>query len=161
MRSPDSTSERSQTLEVEGDTAQALDLANLAISICEKVSQQGKACTQYLPNMLRHRATIETTLRQFAPAESDARQALQLLLQQARPGDFSQSTGKAYLALARCLAAEGRDAEARAMAQHAADQLEKSVGDRPSGHALRPGTGDERLTAACRLLRPQLTPSGA
>ena len=32
--------------------------------------------------MLRHRATIETTLRQFAPAESDARQALQLLLKQ-------------------------------------------------------------------------------
>jgi hypothetical protein len=39
-------------------------------------------------------------------AESDAREALRLLLQQARPGEFSQSTGQAYLALARCLRAE-------------------------------------------------------
>jgi serine/threonine protein kinase/tetratricopeptide (TPR) repeat protein len=131
-------SERSQTLELEGDTARALDLANLAIRMCEEVSRQGKACAQYLPSLLRHRASIETSLRQFAPAESDARQALQLLLQQTRAGEFSQATGRAYLTLARCLAAEGRDAEGRAMAQHAADQLEKSIGaDHPDTRSAR------------------------
>jgi serine/threonine-protein kinase len=121
-------SERSQTLELEGDTAPALDLATVAIRMCEEASRQGKACAQYLPNMLRRRASIETTLKQFAPAESDARRALQLLLQQNRPGEFSQFTGQAYLTLARCLTAQGRDAESRAMAQHALDQLERSLG---------------------------------
>jgi eukaryotic-like serine/threonine-protein kinase len=121
-------SDRSQILELSGDTARALDLANLAIRICEEPSRHGKACKQYIPSLLRHRASIETALRQFAPAESDARRALQLFLQRTRPGEFSQSTGHAYLTLARCLAAEGRDAEGRAMAQLAADQLEKSIG---------------------------------
>jgi len=131
-------SERSQTLEVAGDTARALDSANLAISMCEEISQQGKTCMQFLPSMLRHRASIETSLRQFAPAESDARRALGLLLQQTRAGEFSQATGQAYLTLARCLTAEGRDAEGRAMAQHAADQLEKSVGtDHPETRSAR------------------------
>ena len=91
-----------------------------------------------MPSLLRHRASVETALKQFAPAERDARRALQLLLQRARPGEFSQSTGLAYLTLARCLAAQGSDAEARAMAQHAADQLEKSVGaDHPDTRSAR------------------------
>ena len=131
-------SERSQTLESKGETTQALDFANLAIRICEEASRQGKACPQYMPTLLRHRATIETTLRQFAPAESDARQALQLLLKQARPGEFSQSIGRAYLTLARCLAAQGRDTEGRAMAREAEDQLEKSIGaDHPDTRSAR------------------------
>ena len=121
-------SERSQTLELQGDTAQALDLANFAVHQCEEFSRQGKACSQYLPGMLRRRASIETSLGQFVPAERDARQALQLLLQQIRPGEFSQSTGQAYLTLARCLRAQGRGAEARVVAQRAADQLEKTIG---------------------------------
>ena len=131
-------SERSQTLEVKGDTTRALEFANLAIRICEEASRQGKACPQYMPTLLRHRATIETALGQFAPAESDARQALQLLLQQARPGEFSQSLGHAYLTLARCLAARGRNAEGHAMAQQAQDQLEKSIGaDHPDTRSAR------------------------
>lgn len=129
-------SERSQTFELEGDAARALDLANQAIRTCEALSQEGKACSQYLPSMLRHRAAIETTLRQFASAETDARQALELLLQQTRAGEFSQAMGQAYLTLARCLVGEGRDAEGRAMAQQAADQLEKSLGsDHPDTRA--------------------------
>ena len=88
--------------------------------------------------MLRHRASIETSLKQFAPAESDARRALDLLLQQTRPTEFSQAMGQAYLTLARCLTAEGREAEARAAAQHAAEQLEKSVGtDHPDTRSAR------------------------
>jgi eukaryotic-like serine/threonine-protein kinase len=131
-------SERSQTLELEGDTGRALDLANLAIRDCEEVSQQGKTCAQYLPSLLRHRASIEISLRQFAPAESDTRRALQLLLQQTRPGEFSQSIGEAYLTLSRCLMAEGREAEGRATAQQAADQLEKSIGaDHPDTRSAR------------------------
>jgi tetratricopeptide (TPR) repeat protein len=122
------TSERSQTLELEGDTARALNLANLAIRTCEEANRQGKSCAQYLPKLLGHRATIETALGQFAQAEGDARQALQLLLQQTRPGEFSQSMGQTYLTLARSITAQGRYMEGRAVAQQAADQLEKSIG---------------------------------
>jgi hypothetical protein len=81
---------------------------------------------------------VETALRQFAPAERDARKAIQLLLQQAKPGEISQSTGQAYLVLARCLTAEGQGAEGRTIAQRAADQLERSVGaDHPDTRAAR------------------------
>ena len=137
-------SERSQTLELEGETARALELANLAIQICEDAARQGKVGSQYLPALLRHRASIEVSLKQFAAAESDARRSLDLLLQQTRAGEFSQATGQAYLTLARCLAAEGRGAEGRVMAQHAADQLEKSIGanhpDTRSARELAKGT---------------------
>lgn len=107
-----------------------------AIQTCEALSQEGKACSQYLPSMLRHRAAVEVTLRQYASAERDARHALGLLLHQTRTGEFSQATGQAYLMLARCLVAEGRDADGRAMARQAADQLEKSLGsDHPDTRA--------------------------
>jgi serine/threonine-protein kinase len=97
-----------------------------------------QAGAQYLPDMLQHRAAIEVAAGQLAPAESDARRALTLLLADARPGVFSLSTGQAYLTLARCLQAQGRTAEARDMATHAADQLEKSIGaDYPDTRAAR------------------------
>jgi tetratricopeptide (TPR) repeat protein len=131
-------SERSQTLELQGDTVRALELANYATQVCEEISRHGKGCAQFLPKFLWHRASVETALGQFAPAERDAREALQLLLQQARPGEVSQSTGQAYLALARCLTAEGQGAEGRAIAQRAANQLELSVGaDHPDTRAAR------------------------
>jgi len=47
-------------------------------------------------------------------------------------GEFSQAIGQAYLTLARCLRAQGRNAEGRSMAQLAADQLEKTIGVDPA-----------------------------
>ncbi len=131
-------SERSQTLQQEGDLARALELANAAVHIVDDASTQRKSGAQYLPNLLRYRAAIETAAGQLAPAESDARRALALLLAQPRPGDFSLSAGEAYLTLARCLNTLGRTTEASDMAAHAADQLEKSVGaDHPDTRAAR------------------------
>lgn len=131
-------SERSQTLQQEGDLPRALDLANTAIRILDDANAQGKAGEQYLPNMLRRRAAIEADAGQAQDAESDARRALTLLLAQAQPGEFSLFAGQAYLTLARCLNAQGHRAEARDMATHAADQLEKAVGaDHPDTRAAR------------------------
>lgn len=121
-------SERSQTFQQAGDLAHALELANSAIRIVDDASTKGKSGAQYLPNLLRHRAALELAAGQLAAAESDARRALTLLLAQDRPGDFSLYAGQAYLTLAHCLHALGRSAEARDMAAHAADQLEKSIG---------------------------------
>jgi eukaryotic-like serine/threonine-protein kinase len=131
-------SERSQTLELQGDLANALTLANEAVRICDELDRQGKPCLQYMPSLLRHRASIETRLAQLSSAESDARRALELLIKQSRPGEFSLSMGQSYLTLAHCLTAAGQVAQGREMAQHAADQLEKSVGaDHPETRAAR------------------------
>ena len=120
-----------------------MDLANEAIRICEDASKQGRACAQYLPSLLRHRASIETTLKQFEAAEADARRAVDLLLQRAEPGEISQATGEAYLTLARCLAAKGRDADAQAMARRAANQLQRSIGpDHPDTRSAKALAGE-------------------
>jgi hypothetical protein len=65
---------------------------------------------------------------QVPAAERDARQAVELLQAGADPGNFSSSNGRAYLALARVLSAEGKVPEARAAAQQASEQLQKTLG---------------------------------
>jgi tetratricopeptide (TPR) repeat protein len=122
------TSERSLISQQQGDSRRALELANAAIALNEEFSKHGKTGAQYLPNLLWHRASMETDCGQLVPAEHDARQALALLQAAAQPGDFSTSTGHAYLALARTLSAQGRRTEAREAALRATDQLEKAVG---------------------------------
>jgi hypothetical protein len=62
-------------------------------------------------------ARAEALNEQLSTAERDAREAV-ALLQQAQPGDFSSSNGRAYLACS-CPSAEGRGVEARAAAQRA------------------------------------------
>ncbi len=143
-------SERSQTLEMQGETGQAMVLANLAIHICEESIRQGKGCAQFLPSLLRHRASVEIALKKFGAAEADASEALKLLLREARPGEASESTGLAYLTLARCFLGEGRDQEGRAMAQRAAAQLVPAVGtDSPDARdAQRLAAGGEPVSGA-------------
>jgi predicted negative regulator of RcsB-dependent stress response len=72
-------------------------------------------------------ARAEALNEKLSTAERDAREAV-ALLQQAQPGDFPSSNGRAYLALARVLSAEGRGVEARAAAQRALEQLQKALG---------------------------------
>jgi serine/threonine-protein kinase len=124
------TSERSLISQQQGDSRRALELANAAIALNEESSKHGKAVAQYLPNLLWHRAAIETDCGQLVPAEHDARQALALLQAAAQPGDFSTFMGHAYLALARTLSAQGRRTEAHGAALRASDQLERAVGPR-------------------------------
>jgi len=72
-------------------------------------------------------ARAEALNEKLSTAERDAREAV-ALLQQAQPGDLPGSNGRAYLALARVLSAEGRGVEARAAAQRALKQLQKALG---------------------------------
>jgi len=48
-----------------------------------------------------YRASIEIDAGRLQSAENDARHALALLQAGAQPGDYSMSTGRAYLTLAR------------------------------------------------------------
>ena len=72
-------------------------------------------------------ARAEALNEKLSTAERDAREAV-ALLQQAQPGDFPGSNGRAYLALARVLSAEGKGVEARAAAQRALELLQKALG---------------------------------
>ena len=134
--------ERSLNAQQQGNTALALTLANQAIEIVERAAQQHGEGAQFLPTLLMYRASIEIDAGQLQSAENDARHALALLQAGAQPGDFSMSTGRAYLTLARVLSAEQRPSEAHREAQRAAQQLEKAVGaDHPDTHAAEALSG--------------------
>ena len=81
-----------------------------------------------LPALLAARASTEVAAGQLPDAERDAKTAVALLEATAQPGDFSSSTGRAYLTLARVLNAEGKTTEARAVAQQAWQHLQKALG---------------------------------
>jgi len=57
--------------------------------------------TGSLRALLMYRASIEIDAGRLQSAENDARHALALLQAGAQPGDYSMSTGRAYLTLAR------------------------------------------------------------
>jgi len=120
--------ERALIAQQQGDAARALELVNQAVEIVERFAKQHGGGAQFLPMLLVHRASIETDAGQLPLAERDARQALALLQVGAHPGDYSCSTGYAYLALARALSAKRNDTEARTAARDAAEQLRKTLG---------------------------------
>jgi len=128
--------ERALIAQQQGDSANALELANRAVATVEAAMQHGKAGAQFLPELLADRASIEADAGQFVAAERDAKQAVALQQAAAQPGDFSSSNGGAYLTLARVLCAEGKDTEGRAAAQEAREQLRKALGaDHPDTRA--------------------------
>jgi tetratricopeptide (TPR) repeat protein len=135
--------ERALIAEQLGDPTRALELANQAIEMVEAEMKQGKAGGQFLPSLLKERACIEIITQQLPSAERDARRAVALAQAAAQPGDFSSSDGRAYLALAHVLSAEGKGTEAVAAAHRALEQLQKALGpDHPDTRAA------EELSAA-------------
>jgi serine/threonine-protein kinase len=120
--------ERALIAQEEGDTSHALALTNDGIDLLRKSANEGKTGAQHLPSLLSARASIETAAGQLPAAERDAREAVALLEAKARAEDFSSSTGRAYLTLARVLSEQGRAVEAHGVAQQAAEQLQKALG---------------------------------
>ena len=123
-----------------GEPGVALTLIDHAIQICGQAAQRGLAGAQDLPDLLGDRAMIEIDAGAYPAAEVDARRALKLL--DAPPDQYSSYGGRAHLALARVLSAQGKTAEARQQAQEAARQLEKAVGPgHPDTRAAREMSG--------------------
>jgi serine/threonine-protein kinase len=131
-------SERALIALGQGHTEDALRLIDQAIDVVQSAAKLGKAGGQFLPQLLRRRATIEIAAGQGAAAERDAREALESLRAQVPPGEFSAAFGRSYLVLGRALKSEGRDAEARSAGQEAVRQLEITLGkDHPDTHAAQ------------------------
>jgi tetratricopeptide (TPR) repeat protein len=130
--------ERALVAYEQGDLNAALAFINQAIQIDEQAGEHGKTGAQFLPDLLAHRATIELAAARLPAADTDVRRALALLAVDEQPGDYSVSTGRAELTLARVLNAEGKASEARSSATAAVQQLEKAVGpDHPETRAAR------------------------
>lgn len=131
-------SEHSRLEQERGNLESALQYANEAVSIMEAVAKSGKGGAHLLPAMLGRRSGVELASGQRNEAEADAGRALRILQEGAQPGQPSRIVGRTYLILARALAAQGKNDEARAAARSAVEHLPATVGpDHPDTLAAR------------------------
>ena len=120
------------------DPPTALRLANQAIAILQSAMKAGGEGGFLLPGAYTDRSAIELSLGQAAEAEADANSALSLLQAGKDSGGVSSKVGRAYLAQARALAAEGKTVQARIAATRAVEQLHGSLGsDHPDTQSAR------------------------
>jgi serine/threonine protein kinase len=131
-------SERSLNALAKSDIPAALRLADQAVAIDEASIKAGGEGAVPLRNLLIRRSTIELASHRPSDAAADATRALSLLQASAEPGTFSSTMGRAYLALAGALEAQGKHDEARAAARSAAEQLQNAFGpDHPETLSAR------------------------
>ena len=122
------TSEKASLAEARGDLPTALQLSNQAVAIDEEAIKRGGQGATYLPRLLFRRSAIELKLSQADQALADASRALTLLQATAQPGTYSCNLGRAYLALARSLHAQGKTDQARTAFRSALENLQSTVG---------------------------------
>jgi eukaryotic-like serine/threonine-protein kinase len=132
------TSEKALLAEAKGDLPTALQLANQAVEIDEEAIKRGGQGATYLPRLLVRRSAVELKLAQADQAVADASRALTLLQATAQPGTYSCNLGRAYLALARSLQAQGKTGQARTAFRSALENLQSTVGpDHPDSRSAR------------------------
>jgi serine/threonine-protein kinase len=132
------SSERGLIAMEKGDLASALQLTDGAISAIQASVKSGHGGGVSLPNLYIDRSAIDLALGNAGEAEADAGHALAALHAQDSPSDDSSKLGRAYLAEARALAAQGKSIETRTTASHALANLQGSVGpDHPDTRSAR------------------------
>jgi serine/threonine protein kinase len=120
------------------DLSTAFRLLDQAIVMLEATVKAGGAGAFSLPGLYLDRSKIELAMGHADRAEADANLAIAMLHPDAHPGDVSSKIGHAYLAQAHALAAEGKTAQARAIATQALAQLQGSLGpDHPDTQSAR------------------------
>src|SRR5262249_2960876 len=126
-------------LELErGNTDKALRLVDQSINALQATLKAGKAAGSILPVYYQRRAAVEVQAGRLDAAAGDLNQALGLLQLDSAPGIFSYRTGRAYLALARVLKAQGKEERARDAARKAAENLQSAAGpDHPDTRAAQ------------------------
>jgi serine/threonine-protein kinase len=122
------TSDKSLLAEAQGDMTTALQLAKEAVAMDEGTVTAGGQGAVYLPALLTRRSRIELETGRPDKAEADADRAVRLLKDKMEAGSCSSSLGRAYLALANALAAEGRREESRTMSRAAYENLQATLG---------------------------------
>lgn len=110
------------------DLPSALRLMDESLATIQTSLKSGHGGSSFLPSLYTDRSAIDLALGHAGDAEADATQALAALHADAHPSDVSSSRGRAYLAQARAMAAEGKTDLARAAATHALMDLKNSLG---------------------------------
>ncbi len=121
-----------------GDKAEALQLADRAVSIDEEAIKAGADGAYLLPILLTHRSEIELAAEMPEKALVDANRALDQLKSTTQAGMFSSNTGHAYLAQGRALLLAGKHDEAKAAFRSAFEQFQQTLGpDHPETASAR------------------------
>jgi tetratricopeptide (TPR) repeat protein len=121
-------SDKSLLAEAQGNLPLALQLGNAAVETDQAAIDAGGQGATYLPSFLVRRSNLELETGRVDEAVADSSKAVQLLKSQMEPGTLSSSLGRAYLALARALAAQGKRADSREVSRVALENLQPSVG---------------------------------
>jgi eukaryotic-like serine/threonine-protein kinase len=132
------TSDRALLAMENHDLPTALRLNEDAIDLIQAAIKARGEGAFNLPGLYIDRSAIDLASGQADQAAADAANALMALQPLNLPGVISSKLGRAYLAQARALSAQGKSAEARQAASHALQQLQGSVGaDHPDTHAAQ------------------------
>ena len=122
----------------QGDLPSAAHFATDAVELNEASIRRIGRCTVYLPILLVRKSGIDLKSGQREVAASDARRAIRLLEDAEDPSIVSSNVGRAYLALALALEAEGKPDEAQLAARKAYANLQTTLGsDQPDTRSAR------------------------
>jgi eukaryotic-like serine/threonine-protein kinase len=121
-----------------GDLASAAHFAKEAVELDEASIRRIGQCAALLSSLLVSKSGIELKSGQREEAASDARRAIKLLEEREDPSILSSNVGRAYLALALALEAEGKPDEAQVAARNAYANLQTTLGsDQPDTQSAR------------------------
>jgi eukaryotic-like serine/threonine-protein kinase len=122
----------------QGDLPSAAHFAKEAVELDEASIRRIGECAALLSNLLVSKSGIDLRSGQREQAASDARRAIKLLEDREDPSILSSNVGRAYLALALALEAEGKPDEAQLAARKAYANLQTTLGsDQPDTQRAR------------------------
>lgn len=110
-----------------GNGPGALQFADRAVAIADALVKNHSQGKDYLPVFLIRRSEIRLRFGRARDAWSDAARALDLLQQAEPPGTVSSTLGRAKLAAARALLAQGKRQDARTAFRSAVENLRQTV----------------------------------
>ena len=121
-----------------GDLSSAAHFAKEAVELDEASIRRIGQCAALLSSLLVSKSGIELKSGQREEAANDARRAIKLLEDREDPSILSSNVGRAYLALALALEAEGKPDEAQVAARKAYANLQTTLGsDQPDTQSAR------------------------
>jgi eukaryotic-like serine/threonine-protein kinase len=121
-----------------GDLPSATHFATEAVELDEASMRRIGQCAALLTALLVNRSGVDLKSGQRGQAVSDARRAIKLLEDREDPSILSSNVGRAYLALALALEAEGKPDEAQLAARKAYANLLTTLGpDQPDTRSAR------------------------
>jgi serine/threonine protein kinase/tetratricopeptide (TPR) repeat protein len=132
------SSERARIAVGRGDLPSAGHFAKEAVELDEASIRRIGQCAALLSTLLVSKSGIDLKGGQREEAVSDAKRAIKLLEEREDPSILSSNVGRAYLALALALEAEGKPDEAQVAARKAYANFQTTLGsDQPDTQGAR------------------------